>query len=231
MNIKIDVVSDVACPWCYVGMKRLQKALDLVPEIDAEVSWQPFQLDPSVPAEGRDLKEYYAAKFGGEEQAYRVFENMENVGRGEGINYDFRKMTRTMNTLPLHVLMLQADAEGFKTALKARFFKAYFEDATDLSSKENLVNIMEEFGWAVEKTNALLSDAQLKEQVKEKITYFQSRGVSAVPFFIFNDKYGVSGAQSPEVLAGMLTQINSEMAAEIKTGSGDSCDIETGNCD
>jgi predicted DsbA family dithiol-disulfide isomerase len=231
MKIKIDVVSDVACPWCYVGMKRLQKALDLVPEIQAEVSWQPFQLDPSVPAEGRELKDYYAAKFGGEEQAYRVFENMEYVGRGEGINYDFRKMSRTMNTLPLHVLMLQADAEGFKTVLKARFFKAYFEDATDLSSQENLVLIMEEFGWPSEKTTALLGDNQLRARVKEKIAYFQSRGVTAVPFFIFNDKYGVSGAQSPEVLAGMLTQINSEMAAEVTTETGDSCDLESGNCD
>lgn len=231
MKIKIDVVSDVACPWCYVGMKRLQKALDLVPEVEAEVSWQPFQLDPTVPAEGRGLKDYYAAKFGSEEQAYRIFENMEKVGRGEGINYDFRKMSRTMNTLPLHVLMLQADAEGFKTVLKARFFKAYFEDAIDLSSSENLVGIMEEFGWSAEKTTALLGDAQLRQQVKDKISYFQSRGVSAVPFFIFNDKYGVSGAQAPEVLAGMLTQINSEMTAEIKTGSGDSCDLESGNCD
>lgn len=230
MSIKIDVVSDVACPWCYVGMKRLEKALAMTPEIETQVTWQPFQLDPSVPTSGRDIKEYYASKFGSEDQAQRIFDNMENVGKEEGINFDFMKMSRTMNTLPLHVLMVEAEKQGFKTQLKTRFFRAYFEDATDLSSSENLVKIMEEFGWDRSTTLDYLENKELGTQIKEKIKYYQSKGVSAVPFFIFNDKYGVSGAQAPNVLAQMLQQIFEETKTETSPVNGEACDIETGEC-
>jgi predicted DsbA family dithiol-disulfide isomerase len=230
MNIKIDIVSDVACPWCYVGKSRLEKALSMVPEIKADITWQPFQLDPTVPVEGRDLKPYYAAKFGSEDKVQQIFQHMESVGDAEGIAFDFSKMERTMNTLPLHVLMLEAEKEGFKAELKERFFKAYFEDATDLSKKENLVKILAEFGWEAAKVEAILANKSLSEEVKEKISYFQSRGVSAVPFFIFNDKYGVSGAQPPQVLADTLRQIQQEMQAEIPVNSGESCDVESGEC-
>jgi predicted DsbA family dithiol-disulfide isomerase len=230
MSIKIDVVSDVACPWCYVGMKRLEKALAMTPEIETQVTWQPFQLDPSVPTSGSDIKEYYASKFGSEDQAQRIFDNMENVGKEEGINFDFMKMSRTMNTLPLHVLMFEAEKQGFKTQLKTRFFRAYFEDATDLSNSENLVKIMEEFGWDRSTTLDYLENKELGTQIKEKIKYYQSKGVSAVPFFIFNDKYGVSGAQAPNVLAQMLQQIFEETKTEISPLNGEACDIETGEC-
>jgi predicted DsbA family dithiol-disulfide isomerase len=230
MNIKIDIVSDVACPWCYVGKKRLEKALAMVPEIGVDVTWQPFQLDPTVPKEGRDLKPYYEAKFGSAEKVQQIFEHMESVGDAEGITFDFSKMERTMNTLPLHILMLEAEKEGFKVELKARFFKAYFEDATDLSKTENLVNIMAEYGWSAEKVNGILSNIGMLEEVKAKIAYFQSRGVSAVPFFIFNEKYGISGAQSPQVLADTLRQIQQEMIAETTMAAGESCDVESGEC-
>jgi predicted DsbA family dithiol-disulfide isomerase len=155
---------------------------------------------------------------------------MESVGDAEGIHFDFSKMERTMNTLPLHVLMLEAKKEGFKAKLKERFFKAYFEDATDLSKTENIVKIMAEFGWEAEKVGAILGDTSLLEEVKEKISYFQSRGVSAVPFFIFNDKYGISGAQPPQVLADTLRQIQQEMQAEMPVNAGESCDVASGEC-
>lgn len=229
MNIKIDIVSDVACPWCYVGKSRLEKALAMVPEINADITWQPFQLDPTVPKEGRDLKPYYEAKFGSAEKVQQIFEHMESVGDAEGIAFDFSKMERTMNTLPLHVLMLEAEKEGFKAKLKERFFKAYFEEATDLSKTENVVKIMAEFGWSAEKVNEILANTELLEEVKDKISYFQSRGVSAVPFFIFNEKYGISGAQSPQVLADTLRQIQQEMATEVVV-AGESCDVESGEC-
>lgn len=230
MNIKIDIVSDVACPWCYVGKSRLEKALSMVPEIHADITWQPFQLDPTVPKEGRDLKPYYEAKFGSAEKVQQIFEHMESVGYAEGIAFDFSKMERTMNTLPLHVLMLEAEKEGFKAKLKERFFKAYFEEATDLSKTENIVKIMAEFGWSAEKVNGILENTGMLEEVKAKISYFQSRGVSAVPFFIFNEKYGISGAQPPQVLADTLRQIQQEMAAETSISAGERCDVESGEC-
>jgi predicted DsbA family dithiol-disulfide isomerase len=230
MNIKIDIVSDVACPWCYVGKSRLEKALAMVPEINADITWQPFQLDPTVPKEGRDLKPYYEAKFGSAEKVQQIFEHMESVGDAEGIAFDFGKMERTMNTLPLHVLMLEAEKEGFKAKLKERFFKAYFEEATDLSKTENVVKIMAEFGWSAEKVKGILENTGLLEEVKAKISYFQSRGVSAVPFFIFNEKYGISGAQPPQVLADTLRQIQQEMAAETSISAVERCDVESGEC-
>lgn len=230
MNIKIDIVSDVACPWCYVGKRRLEKALAMVPDIKTDITWQPFQLDPSVPVEGRDLKPYYEAKFGSAEKVQQIFEHMETVGDAEGIGFDFSKMERTMNTLPLHILMLEAEKEGFKAKLKERFFKAYFEDATDLSKTNNIVAIMSEFGWEESKVLGILENTELLEEVKEKIKFFQSRGVSAVPFFIFNDKYGISGAQPPQVIVDTLRQIQNEMIAETKTNTAESCDIESGEC-
>jgi predicted DsbA family dithiol-disulfide isomerase len=230
MNIKIDIVSDVACPWCYVGKRRLEKALAMVPDIKTDITWQPFQLDPSVPADGMDLKPYYEAKFGSQEKVQQVFEHMESVGDAEGIAFDFSKMERTMNTLPLHLLMLVAEKEGFKTRLKERFFTAYFEEASDLSNIENVIKILAEFGWDAEKVESLLANEQLLEDVKGKISYFQSRGVSAVPFFIFNEKYGISGAQSPQVLADTLRQIQQEMQTETLVTLGESCDVESDEC-
>lgn len=230
MNIKIEVVSDVACPWCYVGSKRLDKALAMVPEIGVDITWQPFQLDPTVPAEGRELKPYYEAKFGSEEKALEVFEHMQRVGEDENIEFDFLKMDKTMNSLPLHMLMHEADKDGKKAELKHRFFKAYFEDATDLTKRENIIEIMAEFGWSAEKVNEVLDNQILMTEVQDKIRYYQSRGVSGVPFFIFNEKYGVSGAQPPHVLADTLRQIQQEMLAETPIAAGDSCDVESGEC-
>jgi predicted DsbA family dithiol-disulfide isomerase len=229
MNIKIDIVSDVACPWCYVGKRRLEKALAMVPDIGVDITWQPFQLDPTIPAAGKDLKQYYQDKFGSEQKVKEIFEHMETVGDAEGIAFDFMKMQKTMNSLPLHVLMQQADEEGFKTTLKERFFKAYFEETIDLSEPNNLVKIMAEFGWAETKVLEILAKEKLKETVKEKIGFFQARGVSAVPFFIFNDKYGISGAQPPEVLVKTLKNIQMEMQNEA-ISAGESCDVDGGEC-
>ena len=230
MNIKIDIVSDVACPWCYVGKQRLEKALSFVPEIEVDITWQPFQLDPSVPIEGRELKPYYVAKFGSEEKVQEIFEHMENVGNAVGIAFDFKKMERTMNTLPLHMLMWEAEKEGFKTELKARFFKGYFEDAIDLSQTENLSHIMAEFGWNSEKVLDILSNSEILEDVKSKIAYFQAKGVRAVPFFIFNDKYGISDAQEPHVLADTLRKLHLEMESGKTVGTLESCELEGEEC-
>jgi len=230
MKIKIDIVSDVACPWCYVGKQRLEKALSFVPEIYVDVTWQPFQLDPSVPLEGRELKPYYAAKFGSKEKVQEIFEHMENIGKTVGIAFDFNKMERTMNTLPLHMLMWEAEKEGFKSQLKERFFKAYFEDAIDLSKTENLIRILSEFNWNSEKVLEVLSNSEILEEVKNKISYFQARGVRSVPFFIFNEKYGISGAQEPQVLADTLRKIQQEMEADETINSSLSCDLEGEEC-
>jgi predicted DsbA family dithiol-disulfide isomerase len=228
--IKIDIVSDVACPWCYVGMKRLEKALATIPNIETQISWQPFQLDPTIPAEGRFTKAYYEAKFGSAEKVQEIFEHMQTVGETEEIAFDFKKMDKTMNSLALHMLMHKADQEGFKTVLKERFFKAYFEEVIDLTAPENLVKIMAEYGWEESKTLETLSDLNLKLEVQDKIKFYQSKGVNAVPFFIFNDKYGVSGAQPPQVLADTLRQINAEMLAEMPAAAGESCDMASGEC-
>jgi predicted DsbA family dithiol-disulfide isomerase len=228
MSIKIDVVSDVACPWCYVGMKRLEKALAVLPEIKVEVNWHPFQLDPNIPLEGVELQAYFIKKFGSRDKVNQIFDHMQSVGEAEDISFDFHKMHRTMNSLALHVLMQQAEIEGFKTILKNRFFKAYFEEALDLSNQQILIDIMTEFGWETDKTQDILKNNDLYDTVKDKIKYDQSRGVSAVPFFIFNDQYGISGAQPPQVLVDTLLQLDQEL--KIKASNGEACDIESGEC-
>lgn len=227
MKIKIDIVSDVACPWCYVGHKRLKKALASLENVDAEIAWQPFQLDPTVPMEGKELLPHYISKFGSAEKVSEIFKHMEQVGDGEGINFDFMAMGKTMNTLPLHALMAVAEGEGYKSELKLRFFEAYFENQEDLSNPEVLVSIMEEFGWDKPKTESILKDQNLSSQVSDKINYYKAKGVTGVPFFIFNDKYGMSGAQAPETLANMITQILQEES--VTTAEGETCDVD-GNC-
>lgn len=209
--MQIDIISDVACPWCYVGMKRMEKAMALLPEIKFNINWQPYQLDPGIPMAGTEIRPYFEKKFGSAERIEEIYEHMKSVGEEEGIDFKLHEMQRTMNSLPLHTLLQEAEIEGFKSKLKERFFKAYFEETIDLSQISNIQAIMQEYGWAAEKTLSIIKDKSKAEAVLNKIQEYQVRGVKAVPFFIFENTYGVSGAQAPDKLAEMILEINAEI--------------------
>lgn len=228
-TIKIDIVSDVACPWCYVGKRRLESALAEWKGAPVEVEWHPYQLDPTIPAEGLSRKEYLINKFGSLERIQPMIDNLESTGKELGIEFNFGEQALSVNTLPLHQLLHVAGEEGFKDQLKERFLKAYFEETLRLNDINVLVEIMNEFGWAKDKVEQIIADQAIAQQVKDQIAYYQQRGVKGVPFFVINNKYGISGAQPKEALLQALTSVTKE-ALEIAAEDGASCDTETGEC-
>lgn len=227
-KIKIDVVSDVVCPWCYIGKRRLEKALDkLAGQYDFEVEYQPFELNPDMPEEGTNQKAYLTKKFGSEARYDQITNQTTQTAAQEGLHFDFCKQQVAPNTRQSHRLIHLAKAEGKQAELKEALMKAYFEDGVDLSKVANLQAIAVSAGLDSDKvTSWLHSDEGLQEVIQsEQINY--QRGISGVPFYIINNKYGVSGAQPTAVFIEMLTQVGKEVAIEIQ---GEVCDADRKNC-
>ncbi len=225
-KIRIDVVSDVACPWCYVGKKHLETALTSLSETEADIHWHPFQLDPTVPEEGADKEEHYTQKFGSMDRFDMLSQRVVQAGKNAGIDFHFDRLSRIPNTLKLHALVAEANKEGFGARLNEAFLSAYFEKGIDLTSPDEIVRIVSDFGWSEEKTRAIIEDKEAHTRVLQEINHYQNLGVNAVPFFIINNKYALSGAQPPEVFAQALTEIGKE----ISTNEGEACDIDDPNC-
>ena len=225
-TIKVDIVSDVACPWCYVGKRRLESAIKAWKGTPIEIEWHPFQLDPNIPEEGLDRDTYFKNKFGDLEGPLEMTKRLVEVGKEEGISFNFGKQLLAVNTLPLHQLLNVAGEEGFKDLLKERFLKAYFEENLHLNKIEVLIAIMAEYGWAAEKTIQVLENDAIAYAVKQEISHYQQRGVNSVPFFIINDTYGISGAQPTETFLEAFQQI----ASTTVDTEENSCNPETGVC-
>ncbi|NER17003.1 DsbA family oxidoreductase [Spongiivirga citrea] len=224
--IKLDVVSDVACPWCYVGKRRLEKALTEWKGATVEVTWHPFQLDPSMPESGLNRDTYLLNKFGDLERTKSMTDRLVEAGKEEGITFNFGDKWLAVNTLPLHQLLHVAGEEGFRDTLKERFLKAYFDENLHLNDIDVLVEVMSEYGWDAEKTKRIIADDSIGYTVKQEIAHYQQRGVTGVPFFILNDKYGFSGAQPPHVFLDAFAKVSPiEVIAE-----GDHCDSNTKEC-
>lgn len=224
--IKVSVVSDVACPWCYIGKRRLESALQQWNGSPVEVTWHPYQLDPTIPETGLDRTTYLTNKFGDLERTKAMTDRLTEVGTEEGITFNFGDEWLAVNTLPLHQLLHVAGSEGFKANLKERFLKAYFDENLHLNQTDVLVDIMKEFGWEPEKTNKVLGDDRIAYAVTQEIAHYQQLGVNAVPFFIINGHYGISGAQPPSVFLEVFNKVSPvEIISE-----GDSCDPSTGVC-
>lgn len=224
-TIKIDIVSDVACPWCYVGMKRLENALQQWKGAPVEIEWHPYQLDPTIPKEGIDRVTYLENKFGDLERTKSMTDTISDAGETLGITFNFGDQWLAVNTLPLHQLLHVAGQEGFKQVLKERFFKAYFDENLHLNSIDVLSEIMAEYHWNQQKVERIINDDAIAYAVTQEIKYYQQKGVSSVPFFIINDKYGISGAQPSEAFLEAF-----ESVSPITLENGASCDPETGIC-
>jgi len=225
-TITIDVVSDIACPWCYVGKRRLEAALKQWKGAPIEVNWHPYQLDPTMRAEGMDRNTYLTNKFGSIDNVQEMIDRLSEVGKTVGIEFDFGDNWLAVNTLPLHQLLNVAREEGFGIEMKEQFLAAYFEQAQHLNKPEALYAIVEKFGWNSEKVDLIINDQKIAETVKAEISHYQQRGVSGVPFFIINNQYGISGAQPSEVF---LEAFQSVSPIEV-ISEGDSCDPLTGEC-
>ena len=225
-TIKIDVISDVACPWCYVGKRRLEAALKEWKGAPVEVTWHPYQLDPSMRAEGMDRNTYLTSKFGSIDRVQEMTDRLTEVGKTVGIDFDFGDNWLAVNTLQMHQLINVAREEGKGIEFKERFLKAYFEETQHLNKPEVLYAIAGEFGWNKEKVDAIINNQQIAESVKTEIAHYQQRGVSGVPFFVINDEFGISGAQPVEVFLEAFQSVNPVNVSS----EGNSCDPKTGDC-
>jgi predicted DsbA family dithiol-disulfide isomerase len=201
-RIRIEIASDVVCPWCYIGKRRLEKALGLLGDrVEAEVSWLPFQLNPGMPGGGMPRAEYRRAKFGSAARAQALDARVAAEGAGEGIAFAFERIERTPNTAAAHRLIDLAQAQGGAAGVVVEaLFRAYFEEARDIGDAAVLAEIAARAGvegWPAR------ADAARVEELEELVRGF---GVSGVPTFIFDRRSGLSGAYPPEQLAAAIRE-------------------------
>lgn len=206
----VDVVSDVVCPWCYVGKRRLELALEQAEDIDVEVRWRPFQLDPTIPDGGVDREEYFREKFGDLGRVAAIHERLKELGDGVGIRFAFERITRTPNTLDAHRLIRWASIEGAGEEVVEKLFSLFFEDAADLGDIDVLVEAAVAAGLPGDLVRRLLESDADRDEVREEIATVQRMGVTGVPCFIIDGRYAVMGAQEPEAIVAALRQARDE---------------------
>jgi predicted DsbA family dithiol-disulfide isomerase len=219
-NPVIQVVSDVVCPWCYIGKRRLQKALDLLGREDVEVRWTAFQLNPSAPREGWNRREYRAAKFGSAEASARLEARVIEAGVQDGIPFRFDRIEKTPNTFDAHRLIWLGGREGVQDAVVENVFRAYFIDGRNVGDQSVLREVGIAGGLDPARIDALFnSDLGIGEVLHEE-ERARTQGVSGVPTFFFEGEALASGAHPPQLLAAMLApSINGEV-----------CSLEDGTC-
>lgn len=206
-TIKLDILSDPICPWCYIGKAHLDRALAETPDHPFLIEWHPFQLNPDMPAEGMDRRAYLEGKFGGKDGAVRAYAPVVENAKAAGLKINFEGMERTPNTLNAHRLIHWAGIEGRQTAAVSALFKAYFVDVRDIGDIEVLADLADEIEMdAAVVTKLLKSDADRKE-IMERDQHSRQMGVSSVPTFIVGGKHAVPGAQPPELWLKVIQDI------------------------
>lgn len=197
MSLSIDVISDVICPWCYIGKRRLGKAITAHGR-PVKVRWLPFQLNPTIPKEGISRREYRVKKFGSWERSQELDARVIAVGKEEGIDFAFDRIERTPNTLDAHRLIWLADKEGVQDAVVEALFVAYFTKGRDISNPQTLIGVVAEAGLDRGHAEAVVYSVEGMEAIKEADELTRRIRVDGVPFFIVNGQTTVSGAQHPE---------------------------------
>ena len=206
-ELVVDIVSDVACPWCYIGKRKLESALAELalrePGLAVVQRWHPFQLNPDLPPEGIPRAAYLEAKFGGNARAAEIYSRVKRVGAEVGISFDFDRISRQPNTLDAHRLIAWAQQRGdahTTNLLLERLFRAYFIEGRLLSDREELVRIASDAGLPGDDARLLLASATGLSDVEAEDREARAVGIGGVPFFIFNGKTAVSGAHDPQTL-------------------------------
>ncbi len=212
----IDVVSDVVCPWCYIGKRKLEAALEQARQAglgEPEVRWHPFQLNPDMPLEGISRKQYLEDKFGGPQRATEIYARVKAAGKAAGLELDIDGITQQPNTLAAHALLAFAQQHGAAVGndVKERLLKAYFVENRFIGNPDELVAIAGEAGLDAQAARAFISDPQQLQQVADADMRARRMGIGGVPFFIFNQKVAVSGAQDP---AQLLEAMQQSLAAQ-----------------
>ena len=205
--LRIDIVSDVMCPWCVIGYRQLAQALQ-AQKVDHEIHWHPFELNPNMPREGQDMREHLVEKYGiTPEQSAANRANMQAQGDALGFAFNFADGFRMHNTFNTHQLLHWADTQGRKHDMKQALFAAHFTDARDLSDEAVLVEIAGETGLDRTEATAVLADQRYADEVRQEQTFWQQQGISGVPAVVFEGKHLVTGAQGMENYTSILNQL------------------------
>ena len=213
-KIHIDIVSDIACPWCAIGYARLERAMEqLAPEYEFTVQWHAFELNPDHSGEGEPILPALARKYGRSEEELRVTQSqMMTIAEDLGLNFDRIQERLTCNTFDAHRLVKWAGEQGQQTGMKQALFEAYFGKAEDVSNHDVLIKCVESLGLDSTKARDVLGTDQYATEVREDEATYQKAGVTAVPAYIINGQYLISGAQEPDTLVQALQEIGAEPA-------------------
>jgi predicted DsbA family dithiol-disulfide isomerase len=209
ISLSIDVVSDVVCPWCFLGAKRLEAAVGQVGDIDVHVRWRPFQLDPTIPPEGKDRQAYMKAKFSDEDRLKQVHANLVSLGAVEGISFDFDAIKVSPNTLDAHRVIRWAGSAGedVQNRLVEDLFSRYFERGENTGDRGVLIEAARVAGMDVAVVETLLPTDADTDAVRAEIATASRMGISGVPCYLLEGRYAVMGAQDTAVLADAIRQV------------------------
>lgn len=208
--MKIDIIVDTICPWCYVGKRRFEKALAMRELTDVQIGWRPFQLNPEMPADGMDRRTYLARKFGGVNRAAQRYEQLAQLGAAESIDFQFDRIERTPNTVNSHRLIRYAGRFGLQTRVIDAVFRAYFTDGRNVGDIQTLADIGAAEGL---ERNALVPFLRSRDESDAVIAddaMARGLGINGVPCYIIEDRYAVSGAQSPEIFVQILDLVRQD---------------------
>lgn len=209
--VKLDIISDPICPWCYIGKTLLDRALEAEPEHPFEIEWHPFQLNPDMPLEGMDRRAYLEGKFGGKAQAVKVYGQIDEHARSVGLELDLGAIQRTPNTLNTHRLIHWAGIEQRQSMVVSALFRAYFKEGRDIGDSEVLADIADTCGMDAALVQRLLATDEDLEGIREKDASFRKMGVNSVPTFIVAGQHAVPGAQPVEVWRSIITDIKAQL--------------------
>lgn len=205
--VKLDIMSDPICPWCYIGKAHLDRALAAHPDHPFLIEWHPFQLNPDMPSEGMGRRAYLEGKFGGKEGAVRAYAPVVESAEKAGLKINFEGMQRTPNTLNAHRLIHWAGIEGRQTAAVSALFKAYFVDTRDIGDTEVLSDIADSIEMDAAVVARLLSTEEDAKDISDRDSHSRKMGINSVPTFIIGGRHAVPGAQPPELWAQVIADI------------------------
>ncbi len=210
--VKLDIMSDPICPWCYIGKAHLDRALSAHPDHPFVIEWHPFQLNPDMPPEGMDRRAYLEGKFGGKEGAVRAYAPVVENAEKAGLKIDFEGMKRTPNTMDAHRLIHWAGIEGKQTAAVSALFKAYFVEARDIGDMDVLADIADGIEMDAAVVRRLLESDADRDDIAARDAHSRQMGISSVPTFIVAGKHAVPGAQPPELWAKVIEELRAGVA-------------------
>ncbi len=203
-RLSIEIVHDLVCPWCFVGLRRLRRALRARPDLQFDLIWRPFLLNPDMPRAGMPRSDYVARKFGGEERARRLYGSIAEIGRAEGISFRFDRIRRTPSSIDAHRLVRWAGLQGRATELVDALFSAHFTDGRDIGEAGVLAALAASCGLSEQEARRFVSSDQDCDQVHTENLRAHRLGINGVPCFVVGNRHAIAGAQEPEVIDRLL---------------------------